>query len=75
MLLKYNYSRSIFFCWKEIEDLVLINIDNGDITHSKMAEEEPEIPDVPAQAAETFIKRWKDVEIVFVLVYQSCLKP
>lgn len=37
-----------------------------------MVEEEPEIPDVPAQAAETFIKRWKDVEVVFILVYKSC---
>jgi len=45
------------FVLKETEDLILINIDNGDITHSKMAEEEPEIPDVPAEAAETFIKR------------------
>lgn len=38
-----------------------------------MVEEEPEIPDVPAQAAETFIKRWKDVAVVFILVYKSCL--
>lgn len=38
-----------------------------------MAEEELEIPDVPAQAAETFIKRWKDVEVVFILVHKSCL--
>ncbi|XP_057285696.1 DENN domain-containing protein 3 isoform X1 [Pezoporus wallicus] len=51
----------------EIEDLVLINIDNGDITHSKMAEEEPEIPDVPAQAAETFIKRVGSLQLHYDL--------
>lgn len=38
-----------------------------------MVEEEFEIPDVPAQAAETFIKRWQDLEDVFILVQKSCL--
>ncbi|KAJ7428152.1 hypothetical protein WISP_01686 [Willisornis vidua] len=47
----------------EAEDLILINIDNGDISHSKMAEEELEIPDVPAQAAETFIKRVEGLQL------------
>ncbi|OPJ72567.1 DENN domain-containing protein 3 isoform B [Patagioenas fasciata monilis] len=51
----------------ETEDLVLINIDNGDITHSKMVEEEPEIPDVPAQAAETFIKRVESLQLHYDL--------
>ncbi|XP_076185141.1 DENN domain-containing protein 3 [Aptenodytes patagonicus] len=51
----------------ETEDLILINIDNGDITHSKMAEEEPEIPDVPAQAAETFIKRVESLQLHYDL--------
>ncbi|XP_065484221.1 DENN domain-containing protein 3 isoform X2 [Caloenas nicobarica] len=51
----------------ETEDLILINIDNGDITHSKMAEEEPEIPDVPAQAAETFIKRVESLRLHYDL--------
>uniref|UniRef100_A0A8B9ETQ2 DENN domain-containing protein 3 n=1 Tax=Amazona collaria TaxID=241587 RepID=A0A8B9ETQ2_9PSIT len=51
----------------EIEDLVLINIDNGDIAHSKMAEEEPEIPDVPAQAAEAFIKRVESLQLHYDL--------
>ncbi|XP_029868322.1 DENN domain-containing protein 3 isoform X1 [Aquila chrysaetos chrysaetos] len=51
----------------ETEDLILINIDNGDITHSKMAEEELEIPDVPAQAAETFIKRVESLQLHYDL--------
>uniref|UniRef100_A0A8C0EGI9 DENN domain-containing protein 3 n=1 Tax=Bubo bubo TaxID=30461 RepID=A0A8C0EGI9_BUBBB len=51
----------------ETEDLILINIDNGDIAHSKMAEEEPEIPDVPAQAAETFIKRVESLQLHYDL--------
>ncbi|XP_074997184.1 DENN domain-containing protein 3 isoform X2 [Calonectris borealis] len=51
----------------ETEDLILINIDNGAITHSKMAEEEPEIPDVPAQAAETFIKRVESLQLHYDL--------
>nr|XP_021146276.1 DENN domain-containing protein 3 [Columba livia] len=51
----------------ETEDLILINIDNGDITHSKMVEEEPEIPDVPAQAAETFIKRVESLQLHYDL--------
>ncbi|XP_039405209.1 DENN domain-containing protein 3 isoform X3 [Corvus cornix cornix] len=51
----------------EGEDLILINIDNGDITHSKMVEEELEIPDVPAQAAETFIKRVEGLQLHFDL--------
>ncbi|XP_037236442.1 DENN domain-containing protein 3 [Falco rusticolus] len=51
----------------ETEDLILINIDNGDITHSKVAEEEPEIPDVPAQAAEAFIKRVESLQLHYDL--------
>ncbi|XP_050177628.1 DENN domain-containing protein 3 [Myiozetetes cayanensis] len=51
----------------ETEDLILINIDNGDISHSKMAEEELEIPDVPAQAAETFIKRVESLQLHYDL--------
>uniref|UniRef100_A0A8D2NPL8 DENN domain-containing protein 3 n=2 Tax=Zosterops TaxID=36298 RepID=A0A8D2NPL8_ZOSLA len=49
------------------EDLILINIDNGDISHTKMVEEEFEIPDVPAQAAETFIKRVEGLQLHFDL--------
>ncbi|XP_059723714.1 DENN domain-containing protein 3 isoform X1 [Haemorhous mexicanus] len=51
----------------EGEDLILINIDNGAISHSKMVEEELEIPDVPAQAAETFIKRVEGLQLHFDL--------
>ncbi|XP_058277638.1 DENN domain-containing protein 3 isoform X2 [Hirundo rustica] len=51
----------------EGEDLILINIDNGDISHSKMVEEELEIPDVPAQAAEAFIKRVEGLQLHFDL--------
>ncbi|TRZ09144.1 hypothetical protein HGM15179_017964 [Zosterops borbonicus] len=51
----------------EGEDLILINIDNGDISHTKMVEEEFEIPDVPAQAAETFIKRVEGLQLHFDL--------
>ncbi|XP_023777358.1 DENN domain-containing protein 3 [Cyanistes caeruleus] len=51
----------------EGEDLILINIDNGDISHSKMVEEELEIPDVPAQAAEIFIKRVEGLQLHFDL--------
>ncbi|XP_030301777.1 DENN domain-containing protein 3 isoform X2 [Calypte anna] len=52
---------------REAEDLILINIDNGDIAHSKMVEEEPEIPDVPTQAAETFIKRVESLQLHYDL--------
>lgn len=38
-----------------------------------MVEEDLEIPDVPAQAAETFIKRWQDLEDVSILVHKPCL--
>lgn len=38
-----------------------------------MVEEELEIPDVPAQAAETFLKRWQHLEDVFILVHKSCM--
>ncbi|RLW13314.1 hypothetical protein DV515_00000571 [Chloebia gouldiae] len=51
----------------EGEDLILINIDNGAISYSKMVEEELEIPDVPAQAAETFIKRVEGLQLHFDL--------
>ncbi|XP_005517432.1 PREDICTED: DENN domain-containing protein 3 [Pseudopodoces humilis] len=51
----------------EGEDLILINIDNGDISHSKMVEEELEIPDVPAQAAEIFMKRVEGLQLHFDL--------
>ncbi|XP_013048818.3 DENN domain-containing protein 3 [Anser cygnoides] len=51
----------------ETEDLILINIDNGNIARSKMDEEEPEIPDVPAQAAETFIKRVEGLQLHYDL--------
>ncbi|OWK49921.1 DENN domain-containing protein 3 [Lonchura striata] len=51
----------------EGEDLILINIDNGDISYSKMVEEELDIPDVPAQAAETFIKRVEGLQLHFDL--------
>ncbi|XP_072186167.1 DENN domain-containing protein 3 [Excalfactoria chinensis] len=51
----------------EGEDLVLINIDDGNISYSKMVEEEPEIPDVPAQAAEAFKKRAESLHLHYDL--------
>uniref|UniRef100_A0A803XZD4 DENN domain-containing protein 3 n=1 Tax=Meleagris gallopavo TaxID=9103 RepID=A0A803XZD4_MELGA len=51
----------------EAEDLILINIDDGNISYSKMVEEEPEIPDVPAQAAETFKKRAESLQLHYDL--------
>ncbi|CAM2107075.1 unnamed protein product [Caretta caretta] len=52
---------------QEAEDLILINIDNGDITHSKSSVDEAVIPDVPSQAAETFIKRVESLQLHYDL--------
>ncbi|XP_053322135.1 DENN domain-containing protein 3 [Spea bombifrons] len=41
---------------KEAEDLVLINIDNGSIAYLN-GEEETDVPDIPVNAAESFISR------------------
>ncbi|XP_030402242.1 DENN domain-containing protein 3 isoform X3 [Gopherus evgoodei] len=52
---------------QEAEDLILINIDNGDITHSKSSVDEVIIPDVPSQAAEIFIKRVESLQLHYDL--------
>ncbi|XP_025040667.1 DENN domain-containing protein 3 isoform X2 [Pelodiscus sinensis] len=52
---------------QEAEDLILINIDNGNITHSKPSVDEAVIPDVPSQAAETFIKRVENLQLHYDL--------
>uniref|UniRef100_A0A7M4F423 DENN domain-containing protein 3 n=1 Tax=Crocodylus porosus TaxID=8502 RepID=A0A7M4F423_CROPO len=52
---------------KEAEDLILININNGDITSSKLSERETEIPDVPLEAAEIFVKRVQSLQLHYDL--------
>ncbi|KAM9164933.1 DENN domain-containing protein 3 isoform 2-T2 [Pangshura tecta] len=52
---------------QEAEDLILINIDNGDITHSKSSVDEVVIPDVPSQAAEIFINRVESLQLHYDL--------
>lgn len=42
---------------KEADDLILINIDSGEIAQSKSSEEETEIPDIPLQPADIFVTR------------------
>ncbi|KAG8134010.1 hypothetical protein E2320_011752 [Naja naja] len=41
----------------EADDLILINIDSGEIAQSTSSEEKTDIPDVPAEAARVFITR------------------
>uniref|UniRef100_A0A7M4F8G9 DENN domain containing 3 n=1 Tax=Crocodylus porosus TaxID=8502 RepID=A0A7M4F8G9_CROPO len=52
---------------QEAEDLILININNGDITSSKLSERETEIPDVPLEAAEIFVKRVQSLQLHYDL--------
>uniref|UniRef100_A0A8C8VFT2 DENN domain-containing protein 3 n=1 Tax=Pelusios castaneus TaxID=367368 RepID=A0A8C8VFT2_9SAUR len=52
---------------QEAEDLILISIDNGDITHSKSSEDTAAIPAVPSKAAETFIKRVESLQLHYDL--------
>ncbi|XP_053106348.1 DENN domain-containing protein 3 isoform X2 [Hemicordylus capensis] len=52
---------------KEADDLILINIDNGDIAQSKSSEEENEIPDIPLQAAEIFVTRVESLQLHYDL--------
>ncbi|XP_054841664.1 DENN domain-containing protein 3 [Eublepharis macularius] len=52
---------------KEADDLILINVDNGDIAQSKSFENETEIPDIPLQAAEIFITRIEGLQLHYDL--------
>ncbi|XP_019383764.1 PREDICTED: DENN domain-containing protein 3 [Gavialis gangeticus] len=52
---------------KEAEDLILININNGNITSSELSEREIEIPDVPLEAAEIFVKRVESLQLHYDL--------
>ncbi|XP_067323360.1 DENN domain-containing protein 3 [Anolis sagrei] len=52
---------------KEADDLILINIDNGDIAQSKTSEEESEIPDIPLQAGRIFITRVETLPLHYEL--------
>ncbi|XP_026539603.1 DENN domain-containing protein 3 [Notechis scutatus] len=52
---------------KEADDLILINIDSGDIAQSKSSEEETDIPDVPAEAARVFITRSENLQLHYDL--------
>ncbi|XP_067414430.1 DENN domain-containing protein 3 isoform X2 [Emydura macquarii macquarii] len=52
---------------QEAEDLILISIDNGDITHSNSSRNEAAIPEVPSRAAETFIKRVGSLQLHYDL--------
>ncbi|XP_060051903.1 DENN domain-containing protein 3 isoform X2 [Erinaceus europaeus] len=46
---------------KEADGLVLINIDNGSITHSN--DNETDVPDTPLLAAQTFIQRVQNLQL------------
>ncbi|KAH0617394.1 hypothetical protein JD844_015547 [Phrynosoma platyrhinos] len=52
---------------KEADDLILINIDNGDIAQSKSSEDETEIPDIPLQAGRIFITRVENLPLHYDL--------
>ncbi|XP_078248141.1 DENN domain-containing protein 3 isoform X2 [Pogona vitticeps] len=52
---------------KEADDLILINIDNGDIAQSKSSEEETEIPDIPLEAGRKFITRAENLSMHYDL--------
>nr|XP_020660207.1 DENN domain-containing protein 3 isoform X4 [Pogona vitticeps]XP_020660208.1 DENN domain-containing protein 3 isoform X4 [Pogona vitticeps] len=52
---------------KEADDLILINIDNGDIAQSKSSEEETEIPDIPLEAGRKFITRAENLSLHYDL--------
>ncbi|XP_058032392.1 DENN domain-containing protein 3 isoform X2 [Ahaetulla prasina] len=52
---------------KEADDLILINIDTGDIAQSKSSEEETDIPDVPVEAARIFITRSENLQLHYDL--------
>ncbi|MEE6463011.1 hypothetical protein FKM82_005740 [Ascaphus truei] len=52
---------------KEAEDLVLISIDSGNISYSKAGKEEQEVPDIPVEAAETFILRVESLQLHYDL--------
>ncbi|XP_033011816.1 DENN domain-containing protein 3 [Lacerta agilis] len=52
---------------KEADDLILINIDNGDIAQSQSSEEETEIPDIPLEAANIFIARVENLQLHYDL--------
>nr|XP_028591904.1 DENN domain-containing protein 3 [Podarcis muralis]XP_028591905.1 DENN domain-containing protein 3 [Podarcis muralis]XP_028591906.1 DENN domain-containing protein 3 [Podarcis muralis] len=52
---------------KEADDLILINIDNGDIAQSQSSEEETEIPDIPLEAAKIFIARVENLQLHYDL--------
>ncbi|XP_041422593.1 DENN domain-containing protein 3 isoform X1 [Xenopus laevis] len=52
---------------KEAEDLVLISIDGGTISYPLSSEEETEVPDVPVEAAESFIQRIESLQMHYDL--------
>ncbi|XP_073536036.1 DENN domain-containing protein 3 [Phyllobates terribilis] len=52
---------------KEGEDLVLIDIDNGNISFSEMDSEDCEVPDMPVMAAESFICSMENVPLHYDL--------
>ncbi|KAM9101225.1 DENN domain-containing protein 3 isoform X2 [Sarcophilus harrisii] len=57
---------------KEADGLILINIDNGNITYSKSLDDDDDdddidIPDIPLQAAQTFIQRVESLQLHYDL--------
>uniref|UniRef100_A0A670ZVW0 DENN domain containing 3 n=1 Tax=Pseudonaja textilis TaxID=8673 RepID=A0A670ZVW0_PSETE len=59
--------RLVDFRSQNADDLILINIDSGDIAQSKSSEEETDIPDVPAEAARVFITRSENLQLHYDL--------
>ncbi|XP_067834570.1 DENN domain-containing protein 3 isoform X2 [Heptranchias perlo] len=51
----------------EVEGLILVNIDEGTITFSNLADTEPDIPEVPLEAAECFTQRVESLLIHYDL--------
>uniref|UniRef100_A0A670ZVY2 DENN domain containing 3 n=1 Tax=Pseudonaja textilis TaxID=8673 RepID=A0A670ZVY2_PSETE len=64
-----NFQEGCFSPFPEsgADDLILINIDSGDIAQSKSSEEETDIPDVPAEAARVFITRSENLQLHYDL--------
>ncbi|XP_075067760.1 DENN domain-containing protein 3 [Mixophyes fleayi] len=53
---------------KEAEDMILINIDSGIISYSlNVDEDESDVPDIPVQAAETFLGRVESLQLHYDL--------
>uniref|UniRef100_A0A4W3J9T0 DENN domain containing 3 n=1 Tax=Callorhinchus milii TaxID=7868 RepID=A0A4W3J9T0_CALMI len=51
----------------ELEGLLLVNIDKGTITSSNLTDTEPDIPEVPLEAAERFVQQIESLQMHYDL--------